>query len=42
MDVVVEHWSASWPVLIGYVALAGWHLAGLRRTLALVTARQQA
>jgi cytochrome c oxidase assembly factor CtaG len=38
VDVVVEHWSASWPVLIGYVALAAWHLAGLRRTLALVTA----
>ncbi len=35
MDVVVEHWSASWPVLIAYVALATAHLAGLRRTLAL-------
>jgi len=35
VDVVVEHWSASWPVLLGYVALAAWHLAGLRRTLVL-------
>lgn len=33
MDVVVGHWSASWPVLIAYVALAAAHLAGLRRTL---------
>ena len=33
MDVAVEHWSASWPVLIGYVVLAAWHLAGLRGTL---------
>ena len=30
MKAVVEHWSASWPVLIGYVALAAWHLAGMR------------
>ena len=29
MDVVFEHWSASWPVLIVYVALAAAHLAGL-------------
>jgi putative membrane protein len=34
VDAVIGHWSASWPVLIAYVALAGWHLAGLRRTLA--------
>ena len=33
MEVVVEHWSASWPVLIAYVVLAALHLAGLRRTL---------
>lgn len=33
MDVVSEHWSASWPVLIAYVILAAAHLAGLRRTL---------
>jgi cytochrome c oxidase assembly factor CtaG len=31
---VFAHWSASWPVLIGYVAVAGWHLAGLRRLTA--------
>jgi len=34
VDVVFEHWSASWPVLIAYVTLAAAHLAGLRRTLA--------
>lgn len=28
------HWSASWPVLIGCVVVAGWHLAGLRSLLA--------
>ncbi|HEY7324608.1 MAG TPA: cytochrome c oxidase assembly protein [Streptosporangiaceae bacterium] len=28
------HWSASWPVLIGYVVVAGWHLAGLGRLTA--------
>jgi putative membrane protein len=33
VDVVFEHWSASWPVLIAYVILAAAHLAGLRRTL---------
>jgi cytochrome c oxidase assembly factor CtaG len=31
---VFAHWSASWPVLIGYAAVAGWHLAGLRRLTA--------
>jgi len=31
---VFAHWSASWPVLIGYVIVAGWHLAGLRRLTA--------
>lgn len=25
------HWSASWPVLIGYALVAPWHLAGLLR-----------
>ena len=25
------HWSASWPVLIGYALVAPWHLAGLAR-----------
>lgn len=28
------HWSASWPVLVCYVVVAGWHLAGLRRLTA--------
>jgi cytochrome c oxidase assembly factor CtaG len=28
---VFHHWSASWPVLIGYVLVASWHLAGLLR-----------
>jgi cytochrome c oxidase assembly factor CtaG len=28
-----SHWSASWPVLIIYAAVAGVHLAGLRRLL---------
>jgi cytochrome c oxidase assembly factor CtaG len=28
-----SHWSASWPVLIIYVAVAGVHLAGLPRLL---------
>jgi putative membrane protein len=28
---VFAHWSASWPVLIGYVLVAAWHLAGLHR-----------
>ena len=28
---VFAHWSASWPVLIGYVVVAGWHLTGLSR-----------
>jgi putative membrane protein len=28
---VFAHWSASWPVLIGYVVVAGWQLAGLSR-----------
>jgi len=34
MTWVLSHWSASWPVLVAYVALAGAHLAGLRRLLA--------
>jgi putative membrane protein len=37
VDVALQHWSASWPVLIGYVVLAGWHLAGLRDSLAAPT-----
>jgi cytochrome c oxidase assembly factor CtaG len=28
---VFAHWSASWPVLVGYVLVAGWHLTGLAR-----------
>src|SRR5580704_17372725 len=28
-----SHWSASWPALIIYAAVAGAHLAGLRRLL---------
>lgn len=32
METAIEHWSASWPVLIGYVALAAWHLVGLSRS----------
>jgi cytochrome c oxidase assembly factor CtaG len=28
---VSHHWSASWPVLIGYVLVAPWHLAGVLR-----------
>jgi cytochrome c oxidase assembly factor CtaG len=31
---VFAHWSASWPVLMGYIVVAGWHLAGLRRLTA--------
>lgn len=34
MSVVFAHWSASWPVLIGYALVAIWHLSGLRRLLA--------
>lgn len=26
-----HHWSASWPVLIGYALVAPWHLTGLLR-----------
>jgi putative membrane protein len=37
VDVALQHWSASWPVLIAYVFLAAWHLAGLRGTLAVPT-----
>jgi putative membrane protein len=32
------HWSASWPVLIGYALVAVWHLAGLRRLMATAVA----
>jgi len=31
---VLAHWSASWSVLIGYIVVAGWHVAGLRRLTA--------
>jgi cytochrome c oxidase assembly factor CtaG len=31
MNPVLAHWSASWPALIVYVALAGAHLTGLAR-----------
>ena len=34
MSVAFAHWSASWPVLIGYAVVAVSHLAGLRRLLA--------
>jgi putative membrane protein len=34
VEVAFGHWSASWPALIAYVVVAGWHLAGLRRLLA--------
>ncbi|HTX83899.1 MAG TPA: cytochrome c oxidase assembly protein [Streptosporangiaceae bacterium] len=34
MEAAFEHWSASWPLLIGYVVVAASHLAGLRRSLA--------
>jgi len=33
VSIVFQHWSASWPVLIAYVLLAAWHLAGLRGTV---------
>jgi len=34
MNIVLAHWSARWPVLIIYLAVALAHLAGLRRLLA--------
>ncbi len=34
MSAVLSHWSASWPALIVYAAVAGGHLAGLLRLLA--------
>ena len=33
MNAVISHWSASWPVLICYLAVAVGQLAGLRRLL---------
>ncbi|MGO8959677.1 MAG: cytochrome c oxidase assembly protein [Streptosporangiaceae bacterium] len=33
MNGVFSHWSASWPVLICYLAVAAAHVAGLRRRL---------
>jgi cytochrome c oxidase assembly factor CtaG len=38
VEVAFGHWSASWPALIAYVLAAGWHLAGLRKSLAAGTA----
>lgn len=32
MEAAVLHWSASWPVLTGYVAVAGCHLTGVLRS----------
>jgi putative copper resistance protein D len=32
VEATLEHWSASWPVLIGYAAVAACHLVGLRRS----------
>jgi hypothetical protein len=34
MDMAFSHWSASWPVLLGYAVVAVAHLTGLRRVLA--------
>jgi putative membrane protein len=34
MNLVLSHWSASWPALIAYAVLAGTHLTGLGRLLA--------
>jgi putative membrane protein len=34
MSPVLSHWSASWPALIVYAALAGAHVSGLMRLLA--------
>lgn len=31
---MIAHWSASWPVLIGYLVVVGWHLTGLHRLTA--------
>jgi putative membrane protein len=31
VEAAIEHWSVSWPMLIGYVAAAVCHLIGLRR-----------
>ena len=33
MGADLAHWPVSWPMLIGYAVLAGWHLAGLPRLL---------
>ena len=33
MNVATAHWSASWPVLLGYAVIAAVHLAGLSRML---------
>jgi hypothetical protein len=37
MDMALSHWSASWPVLLGYAVVAATHLAGLTGTLASAT-----
>jgi putative membrane protein len=34
MDLVLAHWSASWPAILGYLAVAAAHLTGLHRMLA--------
>jgi cytochrome c oxidase assembly factor CtaG len=34
VEAAFEHWSASWPVLVGYVVVAACHLVGLRRSRA--------
>jgi cytochrome c oxidase assembly factor CtaG len=41
MEVAFSHWSASWPVLIGYALVATGQLAGLRRMLAAALAPVQ-
>jgi cytochrome c oxidase assembly factor CtaG len=33
MDTALSHWSASWPVLLGYALVAAAHLSGLAGTL---------
>jgi putative membrane protein len=34
MNIALTHWSATWPVLVGYAAVAGAQLYGLRILLA--------
>jgi putative membrane protein len=42
VEVAFSHWSASWPVLMGYVVVVAAYLAGLPRLLALSDAAQSA